>query len=75
MIVSWNWKDNLSGFQIQYAQNKKFTKKKKSKMVGMWTSQKTISKLKKARHIMCVSELIRNHQGKSYMESGVKLKR
>lgn len=49
MTVSWNWKVNVSGFQIQYAQNKKFTKKKKSKMVGKWTSQKTITKLKKGK--------------------------
>ena len=49
MIVSWNWKVNVSGFQIQYAWNKKFTKKKKSKMVGKWTSKKTITKLKKGK--------------------------
>ena len=49
LVISWNWKVNMSGFQIQYAQNKKFTKKKKSKMVGKWTSQKTITKLKKGK--------------------------
>lgn len=49
LVVSWKWKVNMSGFQIQYAQNAKFTKKKKSKMVGKWTSQKTITKLKKGK--------------------------
>lgn len=49
LVVSWNWKLSVSGFQIQYAQNKKFTKKKKSKMVGKWTSEKTITKLKKGK--------------------------
>lgn len=49
MVISWNWKLSVSGFQIQYAQNKKFTKKKKGKMVGKWTSQKTITKLEKGK--------------------------
>ena len=49
MIISWRWKANVSGFQIQYAQNKKFTKKKKNKSVGKWTDKTTISKLKKGK--------------------------
>lgn len=49
LVISWKWKVSMSGFQIQYAQNKSFTKKKKSKMVGKWTSQKTLTRLKKGR--------------------------
>lgn len=49
IIVSWKWKTSVSGFQIQYAQNKKLTKKKKSKTVGKWTSKNTITKLKKGK--------------------------
>ena len=49
IIVTWSQNTNVSGFQIQYAQNKKFTKKKKSKMVGKNTSQKTITKLEKGK--------------------------
>lgn len=49
VIVSWNKKANVSGYQIQYAYNKNLQKKKKSKMVGKKTSKKTITKLKKGK--------------------------
>ena len=49
LFVSWNWKSNVSGFQIQYAQNKKFTKKKKTKNTGKYAQDKTIRGLKKGK--------------------------
>lgn len=49
LLVSWKRKLNVDGFQIQYARNKKFTKKKKSKFVGKSISKKYISKLKKGK--------------------------
>ena len=50
LFVSWNWKSNVSGFQIQYAQNKKFTKKKKTKNTGKYAQDKTIRGLKKGKN-------------------------
>lgn len=49
VVLSWNWLEGMTGFQIQYAENKKITKRRKSKVVGKWTSKKTISKLKKGK--------------------------
>lgn len=47
VIVSWKWQD-AQGFQIEYALNKKFTKKKKSKWSSRLT-KKTITNLKKGK--------------------------
>lgn len=47
VIVSWNWQD-AQGFQIEYALNRKFTKKKKTKWSARLT-KKTITKLKKGK--------------------------
>lgn len=47
LFVSWNWKSDVSGFQIQYAQNKKFTKKKKIKNTGKYAQDKTLRGLKR----------------------------
>lgn len=49
LLVSWKRKLNVDGFQIQYALNKKFTKKKKSKFAGKSISKKYLSKLKKGK--------------------------
>ena len=43
------WKSGVSGFQIKYARNRKFTKKKKSKNVGKYVQDKTIRGLKKGK--------------------------
>lgn len=47
LFISWDWKSNVSGFQIQYALNRKFTKKKRIKNVGKYAQDKTIRGLKK----------------------------
>ena len=49
LTILWNWKSGVSGYQIQCAQNKKFTKKKKSKTVGKYKSRATIKNLKKGK--------------------------
>ena len=49
MAVSWKRKTGVSGYQIQYAQNKKFTKKKKTKNVAKYKSSATIKGLKKGK--------------------------
>lgn len=48
VVVSWNPKVDVSGYQIQYARNKSFTRAKRSILVGKWWSfKKVISNLKK----------------------------
>ncbi len=47
--VSWKWFVSQSGFQLQYAQNRSFTKKKKTKKKSMFTDTVTIKKLKKGK--------------------------
>ena len=49
MVISWKWKTGVPGFQLQYAWNKKFTKKKKTKNVGKYKSSATIKGLKKGK--------------------------
>ncbi len=44
--VTWKWLLEADGFQIQYAQNKKFTKKKKTKNVSDWKTDQTLKGLK-----------------------------
>lgn len=75
MIISWNWKVNMSGFQIQYAQNKKFTKKRKSKTVGKWTSRKTITKLKKGKTYYVRVRAYKKSSGKKIYGSWSKIKK
>lgn len=49
LLISWGWKSNVSGFQIQYAQNKKFTKKKRIKYAGKYAQDKVIRGLEKGK--------------------------
>ena len=44
--VSWSW-DITDGYQIQYAMNRKFTKKKKTVTLNSLLSKKTFKHLKK----------------------------
>ncbi len=75
IIVSWNRKTNVSGFQIQYAQNKKFTKKKKSELVGKRTSQKTITKLKKGKTYYVRVRAYKKSSGKKIYGKWSKIKK
>ena len=49
IIISWKWQDGINKYQIQYALNKKFTKKRKTKTVAGYNDSTTISKLKKGK--------------------------
>ena len=75
MVVSWSWKMNVSGYQIQYALNKKFTNKKKSKWAGKWKSAKTISKLKKGKKYYVRVRAYRNKSGKKLYGKWSKVKK
>ena len=48
MKVSWSW-DITDGYQIQYAMNRKITKKKKTVTLNSWMSKKTFKHLKKKK--------------------------
>lgn len=43
--VAWRWSVDQDGYQIQYAQNRKFTKKKKTVNISPYYVDKTLSKL------------------------------
>lgn len=47
--VSWNWLSGQDGYQLQYAMNRSFTKKRKTQNKGYWTSTATIKKLKSGK--------------------------
>lgn len=47
MTVSWKRMSNISGYQLQYAQNKKITKKKKTKNIKNYLRKKTVSGLQR----------------------------
>ncbi len=47
MKVSWKKKSDISGYQLQYARNKKFTKKAKTKNIKNYLGKKTIKGLRK----------------------------
>ncbi len=45
MKATWKWFSNQDGFQVQYAQNSRFTKKSRSKNVGTYSSSVTLKRL------------------------------
>ena len=47
MMLTWTKQDNVSGYQLQYAMNKKFNLKKKTLSCSKYRSMKLISGLKK----------------------------
>ena len=47
--VTWKKQQNISGYQIQYALNKKFTKGKKTVQASKYLSTKYIRSLKKKK--------------------------
>ena len=49
VLVTWKRKASAKGYQVQYALNKKFTKKCKTKTLNKNTAKCTLKKLKKSR--------------------------
>lgn len=47
--AEWNWFTGQNGFQLQYAQNKAFTKNKKSVMLNTYTSTVILKKMKRGK--------------------------
>lgn len=53
-VVSWYKQEDMSGYQIQYAQNKKFTKGKKKLSASKSSAFRIITRLKKKTYYFCV---------------------
>ncbi len=67
MTVKWTKRSSVTGYQIQYATNKDFTKNKKSvKASGAKKSSKTISKLKKGKTYYVRVRTYKKVSGKTY---------
>lgn len=64
--VSWKKKSNVSGYQIQYALNKKFTKNKKCVSASKNKSSKTITGLKKKKTYFVRVRCFKSYKGKKY---------
>lgn len=64
--VSWNRQQKISGYQIQYAQNKKFTKSKKTINVSRGSSIKIIRGLKKKNYYVRVRAYATSDNSKLY---------
>lgn len=47
--VSWHWEVKYTGFQLQYARNKKFTKSNKKKLLSRFAVSKTLTDVKKGK--------------------------
>lgn len=73
--ISWKWQTGISGFQLQYALNKKFTKNRKSKNVGKWISQKTVKGLKKKKVYYVRVRAYKKHNGKKIYGGWSKIKK
>lgn len=73
--ITWDTDYDSDGYQIQIAQNKKFTKAKKTyKIKGKYTSQKTISKLKKNKKYYIRMRSYCKTGGKTYYSRWSKIK-
>lgn len=54
LAVHWKWSVDASGFQVQYALNKKFTKGKRTVKAGEYASSKTVKVQKKKTYYVRV---------------------
>lgn len=71
VVVSWYKQQKMSGYQIQYANNKKFTKGKKKLSVSKSKAFRII-KNSRRKHIISVLEPIKLQAGKRFTANGVK---
>ncbi len=69
MEVYWSWQTDVSGFQVQVARNKRFTKSVKTKNAGRWASKKIIKGLKRKKtYYVRVRAYVQTWDGKTYGE-------
>ena len=65
ILVKWKAQSGVSGYQIQYALNKKFTKQKKTKNVSKSAKKKTLTGLKKGKKYYVRVRAFRKKSGKT----------
>lgn len=75
MTVSWKKKAGISGYQLQYAQNKKFTKKKKTKNIKNYLRKKTVTGLKRKQTYYVRVRAYKKVSGKNYYGKWSKVKK
>ena len=73
--ATWRGKLNISGYQLQYAQNRKFTKKKKTVTVGKNKLHKIIKKVKKGKTYYVRVRAYRKASGKKVYGKWSKVKK
>ena len=73
--VFWRRKLNVSGYRLQYAQNRKFTKKKKTVTVGKNKINKTIEKVKRGKTYYVRIRAYRKASGKKVYGKWSKVKK
>ena len=73
--ATWKGKLNISGYQLQYAQNRKFTKKKKTVTVGKNKHRKIIKRVKKGKTYYVRVRAYRKASGKKVYGKWSKVKK
>lgn len=74
-VVKWKKKKDISGYQVQYARNKKFTKGKKTKNIAKAkTTSVTIRKLKSKKTYYVRVRTYKKVKGKKYYSAWSKVK-
>lgn len=67
--VTWKWSSNQDGYQVQYARNSKFTKKKKTVNVRWINHTKTLSKLASKKKYYVRVRAYKVYNGRKYYGS------
>lgn len=75
MTVSWKKMSNISGYQLQYALNKKFTKKKKTKNLENYIRKSKVSSLKSKKTYYVRVRAYKKASGKTYYGRWSKVKK
>lgn len=75
MTVSWKQMSNISGYQLQYAQNKKFTKKKKTKNMENYIQKRKVNGLISKKTYYVRVRAYKKMSGKNYYGRWSKVKK
>lgn len=75
MTISWKSKSNITGYQLQYALNKKFTKKKKTINIKNYVKKRKVKGLKKKKTYYVRVRAYRTASGKKIYGKWSKVKK
>ncbi|MDE6851988.1 MAG: fibronectin type III domain-containing protein [Lachnospiraceae bacterium] len=75
MTISWKSKSNITGYQLQYALNKKFTKKKKSINIKNYVKKRKVKNIKKKKTYYVRIRAYRTASGKKIYGKWSKVKK